>query len=108
MYQLLLEPMHIAPNRPRQGLLDHLSSLNVEYLLNSRVLKMNQDGIDYLQNEKVKQLTGFDCIVLAFGSKPNQALYHQMQTDNVHLVGDALRAKDAKNAIYEATQLALK
>ena len=50
----------------------------------------------------------FDTIVLAFGSKANQDLYQEIKGEHVHLIGDASKAGDAKKAIFESTQLALK
>ena len=97
----------IVPKRPRQDLVNHLKALGVKTQLNSKVLKINQDGIDYECNGNNETLSGFDSIVLAFGSRPNQTLFETLNQDNVHLLGDALKAGDAKKAIFEATQLAL-
>ena len=70
--------------------------------------KINSDGIDYLCDGQEKILTGFDEIVLAFGSRANQELYDSLaDKKNVSLIGDALKAADAKKAIFEATKLAL-
>ncbi len=98
----------LAPKRPRLGLLDHLNHLGVTSLLNSRVLKINHDGIDYLQNDETKTLSGYDAIVLAFGSRPNQTLLENLTHEHIHVIGDASKAGDAKKAIFEATELALK
>lgn len=98
-----------APKRPRQNLIQHLKQLNITFKLNCRVLKINHDGIDYECQGKAGVLNNFDFIVLAFGSRPQQDLYHEINNQgNVHLVGDAFKAGDAKKAIYEATKLALK
>jgi 2,4-dienoyl-CoA reductase-like NADH-dependent reductase (Old Yellow Enzyme family)/pyruvate/2-oxoglutarate dehydrogenase complex dihydrolipoamide dehydrogenase (E3) component len=98
----------LAPKRPRENLLAHLKQLNVEFILNSKVLQINKDGIDYENNNQTKSLTQFDSIILAFGSKPNNELYNQLnEYKNIHMIGDAFKAGDAKKAIYEATQLAL-
>lgn len=99
----------LAPKRPRQNLLEHVKQLGINILLNSKVLKINPDGIVYQQDGNEKTLTGFDAIVLAFGSKPNDELYQDIKDlGNVYVIGDALKAGDAKKAIYEATKLALK
>lgn len=99
----------LAPKRPRQNLLEHVKQLGINILLNSKVLKINSDGIVYQQDGNEKTLTGFDAIVLAFGSKPNDELYQDIKyLGNVYVIGDALKAGDAKKAIYEATKLALK
>ena len=99
----------LAPKRPRENLLNHLKKLDVQFKLNSKVLRINQDGIDYERSGKEEKLSGFDSIVLAFGSKANQELYHQFTNHtNVHIIGDASKAGDAKKAIYEATKLAIR
>ncbi|MGN1181722.1 MAG: NAD(P)/FAD-dependent oxidoreductase [Faecalibacillus sp.] len=98
----------LAPKRPRENLLDHLKKLGVQWQLNSKVLKINDDGIDYECCQQMNTLKEFDALVLAFGSKSNDDLYKQLENkQNIHIIGDALKAGDAKKAIYEATQLAL-
>lgn len=98
----------LAPKRPRLNLLDHLNELKVKFTLESKVVKINQDGITYEKNQQLESLSGFDQIILAFGSKANQDLYQEIKNEHVHLIGDASVAGDAKKAIFEATQLALK
>lgn len=99
----------LAPKRPRENLLAHLKQLGVQFQLNSRVLKINRDGILYEYQNKSQSLTGYDVIVLAFGSKANNELYNHINHDqkNVHVIGDASQVGDAKKAIYEATKLAI-
>lgn len=98
----------LAPKRPRLNLLYHLNELGVKFTLESKVVKINQGGITYEKNNQLETLLGFDYIVLAFGSKANQDLYQEIKNEHVHLIGDASVAGDAKKAIFEATQLALK
>lgn len=100
----------IAPARPRGNLLDHLKQLNVNIMLNRKVLKINEDGIVCEYEGKALELSGYDVIVLAFGSRSNIQLYNTFNSEynNVHLIGDAAKAGDAKKAIFEATKLALK
>lgn len=97
-----------APARPRENLLSHLAELPVEFCLNSRVLEICKDGIVCERNGEKMELNGYDSIVLAFGSRPNTTLgelYHDAA--NVHRIGDASKAGDAKRAIYEASKLAM-
>lgn len=98
----------LAPPRPRQNLMDHLKGLGVKMQLSSKVLAIKPDGIEYECGGERGVLEGFDFIVLAFGARSNRVLADQLEDfSNVHLIGDALKAGDAKKAIYEATQLAL-
>lgn len=43
----------LAPKRPRENLLTHLQQLDVQTQLNSKVLKINEDGIDYEYNKQI-------------------------------------------------------
>ncbi len=105
---MLYKAAPLAPKRPRQNLMEHLKALEIKLQLNSKVLSVNPDGIDLECDGVSSSLKGFDCIVLAFGSRSNTALADSLTGfPNVHLVGDARKAGDAKKAIYEATQLAL-
>ena len=94
----------LAPSKPRSMLLKHCEQLGIQFILESKVVEILEDGIVYERNQSQTTLQGFDKIVLAFGSKANQTL----QIENAHFIGDASLAGDAKKAIFEATQLALK
>lgn len=96
----------LAPKRPRLALIDHLQKQNVQFILNSKVVEIRKDGILYENNQEVHSLTGFDYIVLAFGSKANKEL--QLEGEHIHYIGDASKAGDAKKAIYEASLLGMK
>lgn len=96
----------LAPKRPRLHLLQHVNELGVEFMFNSKVLEIINDGIICENNNEEVVLDNYDGIVLAFGSKTNQELFSE--EDNVYLIGDAFKASDAKKAIFEATKLALK
>lgn len=99
----------LAPARPRENLLARLAGAKVRFQLNSKVLRINSDGIDYEEQGEKKTLSGFDAVVLAFGSKADTALYEELAGwEHVHRVGDACQAADAKKAIYEATKLGMK
>ncbi len=94
----------LAPSKPRSMLLKHCEQLGIQFILESKVVEILEDGIVYERHQSQSTLQGFDKIVLAFGSKANQTL----QIENAHFIGDASLAGDAKKAIFEATQLALK
>lgn len=73
-------------------------------------MKINEDGIDCLMNEKEKHLKGYDAIILAFGSRSDDTLKQDLEGSGIEYcsIGDSLKAGDAKKAIFEATKLALK
>ncbi len=98
----------LAPARPRENLLSHLDRLGVKFQLNSKVLEIMPDGIRFEKDGEEGRLTGFSSIVLAFGSRPDTALWEELSgKEGVYRIGDALKAGDAKKGIYEATKLAL-
>lgn len=99
----------LAPPKVRNDLVKRLEHSNVAFYPGCKVSTILKDGIEYIKNGKSEVLSGYDSIVLAFGSRPDQTLLAQIQDihPNVHLIGDARKAGDAKKAIFEATELAL-
>ena len=109
LVDMLSQAAPLAPKKVRDRLVRNLEGSGARFVFGSRVLKIKQDGIDYEKNGTIKQLSGYDGIILAFGARPNREL-HELLTDfggQVYCIGDALEAGDAKKAIYEATQLAM-
>ena len=96
----------LAPNRPRLMLLKHCKELGIEFMLESKVVEITDDGVRYEHQGNTQNVQGFDQIVLAFGSMPFRDL--TSSNEHVHFIGDASQAGDAKKAIFEATELALK
>lgn len=106
---MLDQAASLAPKRVRFALLEHLRTLDVKFIFNSRVMSINADGIDYNKDNETHTIKDCDYIVLAFGSQPNNELYKEFEDkSHIHIIGDAKKASDAKQAIFEATQLALK
>lgn len=97
-----------APARPRENLLARLDGLGVRFEPGCKVQKIRPGGILCERGGTVTELTGFDCLVLTFGSRPDTRLYDTLNgMPHVHLVGDGKKAADGKAAIYEAARLAL-
>ena len=97
-----------APARPRENLLAHLRELHVTLLLGRKVTCIHEDGISCEKDGVTKRLGAFDSVVVALGSRPNRDFDGEFLKDpRIHLIGDALKAADAKKGIYEATKLAL-
>lgn len=94
---------------PRRFLLSRLKSANVKFNSETKVLEFTSDGIKYDHTGEVGELTGFDSIVLAIGSRSYNPLLETAQeiAKEVYSVGDAKKASDAKIAIYEATKIAM-
>lgn len=99
----------LAMKRPRMDLLARLEKHQTNIILESKVIKINEDGVEYEKNNQQNTLNGYDAIVLAFGSKPNNQLFELMKQKHpsVYSIGDSDCVADAKKAIYDATKLAL-
>lgn len=99
----------LAPWRPRMSLLEHLEKQQVKFELKTKVKEILPDGIIAERDGQEMSLEGYDAIVLAFGSKSNRKLYDELKETKlqIHVIGDAAKAADAKKAIYDATRLAL-
>lgn len=93
----------------RMELERRLLAKGTEFILNSKVMQIHPDGITYSRGQEQHRLSGFDGIVLAFGARANTSLRENLEKAGLGCcsIGDALRAGDAKKAIFEATQMAL-
>ena len=110
LVDMLSEVAPLAPYDVKTKLKERLLAHGTEFLLNSKVLQILTDGIRYADSaEDAHEITGFDAIVLAFGSRPNRKLSDMLDQAGMqyHVIGDAGKAGDAKKAIFEATQLAI-
>ena len=98
-----------APLRVRQDLDIRIPAQGIRIVLQSKVVKILEDGIVYMKDGKAGILDGFDLIVLAFGAKSNTVLSGQLEGSSaqIYQIGDAHEARDARIAIFEATKLAL-
>lgn len=71
------------------------------------VTDVNEDGDLLVENNgETKALKGFTDIVIAVGYQADDSL--NLDSDKVVYVGDCKAARDAKYAIFEATEIALK
>lgn len=110
LVDMVSEVAPLAPNKVKRKLTTRLRDYGVKFVLNSRVLKIKEDGIDYESEGEKRELVGYDGVILAFGSRVDNRLYEQIKdiNRNIHLIGDCSRVGDAKKAIYEASLLGMK
>lgn len=94
---------------PRRYLLSNLKQSNVKFYSETKVLEFTIDGIKYEHHGEIGNLTGFDSIVLAIGSKSYNPLLKAANEicQEVYTIGDAKKSTDAMLGIYDATKLAL-
>ncbi|MCR0204504.1 NAD(P)/FAD-dependent oxidoreductase [[Clostridium] innocuum] len=98
-----------AVKRSRVVLMQRLKERQTIMHANTRVLEIFEDGIRVQQKGKEIYMRGFDCVIIALGSQsfnPLEAIAHKY-CDEVFVIGDAKRARDAKAAIYEAAVLGM-
>lgn len=110
LIDMIPEPAPLLGKAPRKLLLEELRRGGVTFYGESKVVKFTDDGLIYEKAGAEKELMGYDNIVLAFGSRSNKTLEQAAAESGkkVYSIGDADRAGDAKKAIYEAAELALR
>ncbi|MGN1140052.1 MAG: FAD-dependent oxidoreductase [Oliverpabstia sp.] len=88
-------------------LLERLNSNHVDMITSAKVEKVYPDGVDYTKGEEKYGLHGFDSIILAFGTRSNNALVDELKELNAEVitVGDAVKAGNAVEAIYRGAVL---
>lgn len=108
LVDMLEEIAPLAPSNIRKALITRLEHNGVKFMGGCRVSTIEPDGINYLKNDQSQKLSGFDNIILAFGSRANTVLQKEFEGhENYYTIGDTSKAGDAKKAIFEATKLAI-
>lgn len=110
LIDMIPEPAPLLGKAPRKLLLEELRQNDVTFYGESKVVRFTADGLVYEKAGEERELSGYNSIVLAFGSRSDKTLEQAAEESGkeVWSVGDADRAGDAKKAIYEAAELALK
>ena len=92
----------------RNALVKRLKEEEVDIHCNTKVLEFIPGGVIAECNGEKITLDGYDHVVLALGSKANVPFDPEGLAAEVYTVGDAVKARDAKWAIYEAYRVAQK
>lgn len=94
----------------RHNLVMSLRRKDVEFITSAKVKEIKNDGIVYEKDNEIFTLKGFDSIVLAMGTKSNNKLYNELEgdIDNIHLIGDAFKARKIMEAVHEGAEVAMK
>ncbi|UCE56010.1 MAG: FAD-dependent oxidoreductase [Desulfobacterales bacterium] len=87
-----------------------LKEKGVKIVTSSRVLELGKDYAMVEDASGIRRLNGFDTIVLAVGSTPNDTLYKQLEgkVAEIYLIGDAVEPREVVDAVYEAEEVAVK
>lgn len=97
-------------NHMQHYLAKRLAEKKVSILTSTRVLELG-DGYAMVEDATgVRKLDGFDTIVLAMGSTPNDGLYARLEgrVSELYLIGDAVKPREIVDAVYEAEDVAIK
>lgn len=92
----------------RNDLMRRLKEEEVDIRTSTKVLEITSSGVVAECGGKKVTLEGYDHIILALGSKPYVPFDAEGLAPEVYTVGDAVKARDAKWAIYEAYRAAQK
>jgi len=88
---------------------DRFAEKGVDVLLNAKVTAIDQEGVVYLQKGWAKKILGVDTVVLATGAVSNDSLWNAIRAKRkgkIFSVGDCVKARNAMEAIYEASKIA--
>jgi pyruvate/2-oxoglutarate dehydrogenase complex dihydrolipoamide dehydrogenase (E3) component len=92
----------------RNDLVERLKKEEVEIRCNTKVLEFIEGGVIAECNGEKITLDGYDHVILALGSKSYVPFDPAGLASEVYTVGDAVKARDAKWAIYEGYRVAQK
>ena len=87
----------------RWTVIKHLKTMGVGIHMNTSVKEITADGIRVIKEGR-EELIKADTVVIAIGSKSEQALYEELKKnlDNVILLGDAVQPGKVMDAIHSA------
>lgn len=96
--------------RSRVVLMQRLQESGVKAYTSTKVLEILPDGIRAEHAGEEICLNGFDQVVMALGFRAYNPLQEAAETSakEVYVIGDAVRARDARAGIYEAAKTAIK
>ncbi len=92
----------------RDDLMCRLKQEEIDIHCNTKVLEFISGGVIAECNGEKMTLDGYDHVVLALGSKAYVPFEAEGLAEEVYRVGDAVKARDAKWAIYEGYRIAQK
>ena len=87
-----------------------LKEKGVRILTSTKAIRFEKDGLWVEDPQGRRKLEGFDSIVIALGSAPNDELAESLKgkVPEVFLVGDASRPREVMEAVLEGEEVALK
>ena len=91
-------------------ILDRLKQNKVAVITNTRLLRVEDDGVVVAGPDEAESSITADKVVIAVGTRPNSSLYDQIRTlgFETYQIGDCLEPRGAKDAIYDSAVLGRK
>jgi len=88
-------------------ILKQLKKHQVSILTDTRLLKIDGEGVIVANRDRQEQFIETDKVVIAIGTRPDTRLYDKIKSLGFKLfqVGDCLESRNAKEAIYESAVL---
>ena len=87
-----------------------LREKGVQILTSTKAIRFEKEGLWVEDSQGTKKLGGFDSIVIALGSIPNDELVKLLKgkVPEVYVVGDASKPREVMEAVLEGEEVALK
>jgi len=87
-----------------------LREKGVQILTSTKAIRFEKDGLWVEDHQGTRKLEGFDSIVIALGSIPNDELVESLKAKvpEVYTVGDASKPREVMEALLEGEEVALK
>jgi 2,4-dienoyl-CoA reductase-like NADH-dependent reductase (Old Yellow Enzyme family)/thioredoxin reductase len=87
-----------------------LREKGVQILTSTKAIRFEKDGLWVENPQGTKKLGGFDSVVLALGSIPDNGLaeFLKGKVSEVYVIGDASKPREVMEAVLEAEEVALK
>lgn len=107
MVEMLADIAHDEGAAPRTLLMQRLRSKGVTTITSATVKEITDDGVVIERNGARETIGGMDQIVLACGTRPVDGLSDKLggKVAEVHVIGDAKKARRALEAIAEGNQV---
>ena len=87
-----------------------LREKGVQILISTKAIRFEKGGLWVEDSQGTKKLGGFDSIVIALGSIPNDELVKLLKgkVPEVYVVGDASKPREVMEAVFEGEEVGLK
>ncbi len=91
----------------KKVILKQLKENNAAILTDTRLLKIEDNGVVVVNQDKREKFIEAEKVVIAIGTQPDTRLYDKIKSlgYKIHQIGDCLEPRSAKDAIYDSAVL---